>query len=189
VFETKKWQPAVAKLAMAIVVRPAEVADAGAIATSHIHSWQSGYAGVVSSEVLRGLGSRLVERTLRWQTIILGAETEDHFVLVCELDGELAGFLTGGPCRDGGREALGEVHDCYVDPAHWRKGVGSALMATGIRQLTETGYREAVLWVLADNPRARSFYERHGWVADGTEKMYELEGDRYPEVRYRRPLF
>jgi ribosomal protein S18 acetylase RimI-like enzyme len=174
--------------AMAMVVRPAKVADAGAIATSHIRSWQSGYAGVVSGEVLQGLGSKLVERTLRWQANILGAETEGHFVLVCELDGEVVGILAGGPCRDAGHEALGEVHACYVDPDHWRKGVASALMDAGIERLTKAGHTEAVLWVLADNARARSFYERHSWIADGAEKMYELEGDRYLELRYRRPL-
>jgi GNAT superfamily N-acetyltransferase len=178
----------VANSAMAVAVRPAELTDAGAIATAHIASWQSGYEDLIADEVLRALGSRLLERTLRWQTIILGAETEGHFVLVGEIDGELAGFLTGGACRDDREEPLGEVHGCYVDPAHWRKGVGSALMATAIERLTQAGHSEAVLWVLAGNLRARAFYEAHGWVADGAEKTYDLEGGRYPEVRYRRNL-
>lgn len=139
---------------MAVAVRPAELTDAGAIATAHIASWQSGYEDLIADEVLRALGSRLLERTLRWQTIILGAETEGHFVLVGEIDGELAGFLTGGACRDDREEPLGEVHGCYVDPAHWRKGVGSALMATAIERLTQAGHSEAVLWVLAGNSRS-----------------------------------
>ena len=126
---------------------------------------------------------------MRWQTIILGAEDEDRFVLVGDTDGELAGWLGGGPCRDTEEdEPLGEVYGCYVDPAHWRKGVGSALMAAGIERLRLAGYRQAVLWVLADNVRARAFYEHHGWLADGGEKMFEMGGERYPEVRYRRPL-
>jgi len=41
---------------------------------------------------------------------------------------------------------------------------------------------------LADNLRARAFYEHHGWLADGARKIYELAGERYPEVRYRRGL-
>ena len=109
-------------------------------------------------------------------------------MLVGEIDGELAGLLTGSACRDDREEPLGEVHGCYVDPAHWRKGVGSALMATAIERLTQAGHSEAVLWVLAGNSRARAFYEAHGWVADGAEKTYDLEGGRYPEVRYRRNL-
>jgi len=77
---------------MAILVREAEVADAGAIATSHVRSWQVGYANVISGELLRGLGSELAQRTLWWQTIILGAEAEDRFVLVVEFDDETGGL-------------------------------------------------------------------------------------------------
>ena len=171
------------------VVRQAEVADSAEIASSHVRSWQAGYADVISSEFLGGLDARLTERTLRWQTIILGAEAEGGFVLVGELDGELAGLLSGGRCREPAKnEPIGEVHGCYVDPACWGRGVGSALMAAGIERLARAGYPEAVLWVLADNPRARAFYERHGWLADGARTMFEVGGGHYPEVRYRRNL-
>ena len=179
-----------AKSAIAPLVRQAELADAGAIASAHIRSWQAGYAEVISDEYLRSLDDDLPLRTLRWQTAILGAEDEDAFVLVSEIGGDLAGWLTGGPCRDEyhGETPLGEIHGCYVDPAHWRKGAGSALMRDGLDRLTRAGYTKAVLWVLADNTRARDFYERHGWHADGGRKMYEVGGERHLEVRYRREL-
>ncbi len=178
-----------AESVIAPLVRQAELADAAALAVAHIRSWQAGYAEVISDEFLRGLDSELAGRTLHWQTIILAAEAEGHFVLVGELEGELAGWLTGGRCRDAARdERLGEVHACYVDPAYWRRGVGSALMTAGTERLTRAGYLEAVLWVLADNARARAFYEHHGWRADGTRKTYEVGGGRYPELRYRREL-
>jgi len=85
---------------MAILVREAEVADAGAIATSHVRSWQVGYANVISGELLRGLGSELAQRTfVVADEYILGAEAEDRFVLVVEFDDELAGWLGGGHAR------------------------------------------------------------------------------------------
>jgi ribosomal protein S18 acetylase RimI-like enzyme len=178
-----------AKSAIAPVVCQAELGDAAEIATSHVRAWQGGYADVVSGEYLRSLDSDLAKRTLRWQTILLGAEAEGGFVLVGEIDSELVGFLSGGPCRDPGQpEPLGEVHACYVDPAHWRLGVGSALLAAGIERLGAGKYREAVLWVLADNRRARSFYEARGWVGDGGQTTFELDGRRYPKLRYRRNL-
>lgn len=173
-----------------VVVRQAEVADAGAIASSHVRSWQVGYADMLPDKVLRSLDSELAGRTLRWQTIIVGAQAEGGFVLVGELDGVLAGWLTGGPCRpqSAGEPELAEVHGCYVDPAQWRRGVGTALMREATRRLDRAGYREAVLWVFEANPRARAFYERHGWRADGARKDYELAGALYPEVRYRLSL-
>ena len=42
----------VTESAIEVVVRPAEVADAALIATSHVRSWQAGYADVISGEVL-----------------------------------------------------------------------------------------------------------------------------------------
>jgi len=175
---------------MPLLVRRAEVDDAGAIATCHIHSWQVGYQGVISNDFLRSLSLDLPQRTARWQTLILGAEPEGRFILIGEIDGEVAGWLSGGPYRDGrpGESELGEVYGCYVDPAHWREGVGSALMASALERLLRDAYPEALLWVLEENPRARAFYEQLGWVADGARKMFEVADERHPEVRYRRRL-
>ena len=175
---------------MAPIVRDAELNDAGAIASCHIRSWQVGYKGVVSSRFLRRLNLDLPQRTTRWQTLILGAKPEGRFILVGEHEGEVAGWLSGGAYRDAvaSDSALGEVYGCYVDPAHWREGVGSALMVDALDRIHHAGYHEAALWVLEENPRARAFYERHDWVTDGARKMFELPGESHPEVRYRRQL-
>jgi ribosomal protein S18 acetylase RimI-like enzyme len=172
------------------LVRAADLADSGAIASAHARSWQVGYAGLISGDFLRRLDLELPQRTMRWQTLLLGAEAEGRFVLVGEVDGEVAGWLSGGGYRDAGPEesALGEVYGCYVDPAHWREGVGSALMTAALERLARAGYAEAALWVLQENSRARAFYERHGWFADGGRKLFEVAGGRYPEIRYRRLL-
>jgi GNAT superfamily N-acetyltransferase len=190
--------------AVALLVRRAELADAAAIASSHVRSWQAGYADVISSDFLRDLGRNLPQHTLHWQMLILGGEAEGRFMLVGEVDGEVAGHLSGGAYRgtdasepprggayrgtDAGEPPPGEVYACYVDPAHWRQGVGSALMAHALERLAQAGYSQAALWVLADNVGARAFYEHHGWLADGAHKIYELAGERYPEVRYHRAL-
>jgi ribosomal protein S18 acetylase RimI-like enzyme len=175
---------------MAPLVREAEMADAAAIAHAHVRSWQSGYVDVVSNDFLKGLSLDLPRRTLLWQTRILGAEAEGTFVLVGEIDGEVAGWLSCGTHRgaDIDVSSLGEVYACYVDPVYWRQGVGSALMDVALERLAHTGFTKAVLWVLADNSLARSFYEHHGWRTDGAQKMYELANERYLEVRYRRSL-
>ena len=41
-------------------------------------------------------------------------------------------------------------------------------------QLRARGATRARLWVLELNGRARSFYERHGWRADGTSRVVEF---------------
>jgi ribosomal protein S18 acetylase RimI-like enzyme len=169
---------------IALLIRQAVLADAGDIASAHVRSWQAGYAEVVSGEFLHALSKDLPGRTLRWQTTILSAEEESSFVFVGELDGELAGFLGGGPDD----LTSGEVYCCYVDPDHWRRGVASALMDSGLERLSQDGYDQAILWVLADNRSARAFYEQRGWHTDGAYNTHEIGGLSYPTVRYCYPL-
>jgi len=45
-----------------------------------------------------------------------------------------------------------------------------------------------MLWVVDANERARRFYERHGWTAEGIEKVDTVLGAMVTEVRYRRSL-
>ena len=57
-------------------------------------------------------------------------------------------------------------------------------MASGLDDLRER-FREAVLWVLDDNLRARRFYEKHGWRLDGASKHDVHLGVEVAEIRYR----
>lgn len=103
-----------------------------------------------------------------------------------EVDGEIVGFVGVGPSRD--RGADGELFTIYVHPGHWGTGVGRALIVAGEEELRKLGHRDAILWVLGDNPRARRFYELAGWAADGTARDIHLFGFDLPEVRYAKRL-
>jgi hypothetical protein len=67
---------------------------------------------------------------------------------------------------------------------------------TSVRRTADEGYREAILWVLAGNERARRFYEAAGWTLDGAQKTEHIggagaaagAGTTVTEVRYRRTL-
>jgi len=47
-----------------------------------------------------------------------------------------------------------------------------------VEPLRELGYSDIYVWVFEDNIRARSFYERYGFIFDGTKA----------EVNYGKPL-
>ena len=61
-------------------------------------------------------------------------------------------------------------------------------MAGARDALAQRGFREATLWVLDTNERARRFYETDGWRLDGTDKRDAIGEMQVKEVRYRRPL-
>lgn len=62
----------------------------------------------------------------------------------------------------------------YVRPTAWGRGVADELHAWAVERLRAAGTTTARLWVLEQNPRARRFYERHGWRADGTTRVVEF---------------
>ena len=58
----------------------------------------------------------------------------------------------------------------YVRPAAWGTGVADRLHELAVDALRAAGVETARLWVLEENWRARGFYERHGWYADGSTR-------------------
>ena len=87
-----------------------------------------------------------------------------------------------GPCRH--EPESGEVYSIYVRPDAWGTGSGWALMDAAVEWLAER-WQEAILWVAEENPRARRFYERYGWVAETTRVEEVVPGAEVPEVLYR----
>ena len=73
----------------------------------------------------------------------------------------------------------------YLDPARYRQGWGSRLMAAAFDDLRAAGFTEASLWVMTANDAARAFYEQAGWEADGAETDHCV-GIEIPAVRYER---
>jgi ribosomal protein S18 acetylase RimI-like enzyme len=161
-------------------VRPGTKDDAEAIERIRIHGWQTAYRHVFPANDLDDLR---VDAT-RWRRR-LEEPPPGWSTFVCERDGEVIGFSTVGPSRD--ERGVGELYAIYVDPDAWSTGAGRELMVQAEQSLADA-YREATLWVLEDNPRARRFYERAGWTPDGSRKAEERWGVRAPEIRYRKDL-
>lgn len=105
----------------------------------------------------------------------------ERLPLVAETDDGIVGFVHFGPNAE---ESLGEIYRFFVAPECWNKGVGQALMQTALDELAAQ-FDEALLWVHADNRRARRFYEAAGWQADGEERDEEAFGDVVKELRHR----
>jgi ribosomal protein S18 acetylase RimI-like enzyme len=166
-----------------IHLRRAAEADAAAIATIHVRSWQRAYRGILPGSFLEGL--RVQDREEGWRRIMTTLAADRHPWLA-EAGGDVAGFVSAGPSRDddAGRQT-GEVYAIYVDPDCWARGIGRALFSHAIHDLRDHGYDTATLWVLMDNRQARDFYEAAGWQADGAERSDSIGGQACEEVRYR----
>lgn len=167
-------------------VRPTEAGDAQAVADIQVSSWRAAYKGIIPAPHLAAMTGS--ERAARYAALVRTLPDRSGHWVACAEEGPV-GFVEVGPSRDEGADtrAVGEVFALYVEPRHWGDGAGRALMATALDFLARCGFAEVSLWVLADNKRARRFYEAAGFVADGGEADIQL-GEPVHEVRYRRRL-
>jgi GNAT superfamily N-acetyltransferase len=163
-----------------VEVRRAQPRDAAEIADVHVRVWRAAYEHVFGPELL---AARRPDVAL-WARILANERVAVH--VAADGEGRIAAFVSVGPSRDD--DAEGELYAIYALPDVWGTGVGPALMQVGVDALRAAGHRDAILYVLEDNPRARRFYEREGWTLDGASKRDELLGVEVAELRYRRSL-
>jgi GNAT superfamily N-acetyltransferase len=169
-------------------IRRATVSDATAIATVHVWSWQDAYRGLLPQDFLDGLD--VGRRRDGWARILAEAHWPRSATLVVDSDESVVGFAHLCPTRDddGDPATVGEIVAIYLLSTLWSTGVGRRLMDESLDVLRQAGFREATLWVLDTNERARRFYESGGWLADGTVKQDRWGDVVLNEVRYRRPI-
>lgn len=88
-----------------------------------------------------------------------------------------------GPLQDQPSSGEGEVYAIYVRDEHQRGGVGAALLSEAARRLHELGLHGLLIWVLRENAKGRSCYERMGGRAE-RERPFEMAGARITETGY-----
>lgn len=79
------------------MIRSATLHDARGIATVHVQSWQSSYAGIIPAEVLQSLS--IAKRTERWQGILEQDAKRQGRTFVAIEDGIVVGFADFGLAR------------------------------------------------------------------------------------------
>jgi GNAT superfamily N-acetyltransferase len=170
-----------------VEVRAAVVEDAEQIADVHVRSWQAGYRGLLPQDYLDGLDP--AARVPARRQLLEASDLPRTGTLVAADDGQVVGFAHVGPSRDEDADSsVGEVFAIYLAPGAWGKGHGRELMAAALADLVQAGYRQATLWVLEPNARARRFYEAAGFRPDGASMEDDSRGFPLAEIRYRRAL-
>jgi GNAT superfamily N-acetyltransferase len=159
-------------------VREARSEDVEAAVLAYESSWDAALAPLID----RRLGD-LVSFEDRVASFHEGlAKTSaDAKVWVAELDGEIVGVAVYARTE----AETGELRALYVVPDAWGTGAAQELMNAALAEMRSAGLRLAVLWVVEENARARRFYEREGWSADGVTRETPIGPS---EARYRLEL-
>lgn len=167
-----------------VVIRPAVLADAGAIAAVHVRAWRESYQGIVPERLLAGLS--VARRAAGIAARLADATDPTATFVAIEIGCGIVGFGVCGPVRIGPPGYRGEIHALYLVDSAKRRGIGRRLMARMAAWLAGHELSPALVWVLAGNHAARAFYERLGGVPVGT-KVLELDGEHLPEAGYGWP--
>lgn len=168
-------------------------------------AWRAAYADILpestfsdpdaplSSEAVRG---RFNDIQSRQETVFLvaskgrervdgddhGVSDDDHGVAVYGF----AEFVWGDGVEEFVSDDAVQLRAIYVDPDRWGEGVGTDLLAAAEEHLPDTA-RSLVLETFEENEIGTRFYEARGFEAVD-EHTYDVDGESYPTVIYRRSV-
>lgn len=145
--------------------------DAPAIARVHVEGWRDAYAHLLDGSWFdEDAVARRTEQWTRWLTPGTPAHDSGIYRIGRDASGAPVGLAASWPVRDAVPVRDVELSLLYVDRAWWGSGLARSLVCAVI------GDAPASLWVAEDNPRARRFYEKLGFEADGAHQAEEHLG-------------
>jgi GNAT superfamily N-acetyltransferase len=170
-------------------VRPAVPSDAAEIARIQLVTWRAAYHDLLSAEVLDALDADEAEVTWR-HTIEQGparvfvaveGQWPVGFVAAGLAPQDESAEADGTPVPDADRVAL--VSTLLVEPRWGRRGHGGRLLAAAGDAMLADGLARGISWVAEQDKASRGFWERAGWLADGTVRTLDAGGRPLREVR------
>jgi GNAT superfamily N-acetyltransferase len=165
-------------------VRRAAAEDAAGIAAVQRAAWMASYSGFIDPSRIAERGAQQTEEA--WRVRLSGDRAVTW--VAADVAGVVVGFCSAGYAEEDDVPGAANLLALYVEPETWSRGVGRALHDTALEWMRSEGYREAVLWVMAGNGRARDFYRKAGWVAEPATLIDDPDFWNAPTLRYRRSL-
>ncbi len=154
-------------------IREAIQSDCDGIGKVYCESWKSAYQNLLPRTYLDLLtAGNCSPNKVSANDIVL---VEQERVL---------GICHFSEARNRDNEVWGEVVAIYLLPEIWGRGQGRVLLQYSLGELKKKGFQNVCLWVLKDNIRARTFYEKNGFRVSGNEREIEIAECRTSEVEY-----
>lgn len=148
-----------------------------ALARVHVDGWREAYGHLLSAKFYGE--EALASRRAMWRSLLAHESVGERVRIARDAGSTVVGFAITGSSRDADLGCR-ELYALYIRAAHYGSGAGQALLDAVL------GTQPASLWVAADNPRARRFYEKNGFRTDGAAKD-DPEAEGLTEVRMVRP--
>lgn len=136
----------------------------------HWQTWREAYDDLLPADF---------QETMTLEKCRFFSQKYPENTLIAMDEKKVVGFISYGNFRDEAIQA-GEIIALYVLKDYYGKGVSKQLMHAAFVALDQ--FSEIYLWVLKENKRAISFYQKMGFTFDGQEKILKL-GKPVKELR------
>ncbi|GAA1206254.1 GNAT family N-acetyltransferase [Rhodoglobus aureus] len=148
--------------------RAARLEDAQELAVVHTQSWKETYTGLFPEQAWSD--EARLRRLAMWNELLTDSNVT---TVVAEVESRIIGFAHAEHNRDEPALPTEELKMIYVLAEAHGTGAGQALIDSAL------GRAAASVWVLEQNPRARSFYSRNRFMYDGTVREMDFD----PNIR------
>lgn len=166
-----------------VLIREAEKADVTAMAQVVSDSWRAAYGELISEEDMK-----LFANTVRREELFKAGLEKGKLTYVLLCGGEVKGVCSAeGYDKDGFSDTV-EIDQFYLSPSVIGEGLGSRLMEFVLKDFSDRGYKQSVLFVMEGNERAVRFYERKGFKPDGFFSVCVNLSGKNRGIRYVKKL-
>jgi GNAT superfamily N-acetyltransferase len=125
-----------------------------------------------------GHDDAFIERTMPALTITVPLISANCVQVAEDSIGEVVGVVAVTPTA---LQGIAQLYGLYVDPAHWRRGIGRVLF--GAATARAIGIKAGAIMITAE-PSAEGFYKRMGAIRIGEGPFYFSPETILPSLLY-----
>ena len=155
------------KLIMEYTIEKVKMGDEEALAYIQTESWKAGFKDILNADVLQKCTQ--LEKAIARYRHLLEQNIGNGYLL--KVNGIPHCIAWWDSTRESDMPGYAELICIHSLQNQWRKGYGSKMMDTVLRDIANAGYTKVMLWVFEENTRARLFYEKHGFETKGKLKQ------------------
>ena len=165
-----------------VAIRLAVPADAPEMAEVGMRSWEAAYKDIIPADFIRQKNATRPEHFKKSIT------HENKYTYVIQRGGKTVGIMHVAPSSDMDLDdSFYELHYIYLHPDYFRQGIGTKALDFAFDLARKLGKTAMSVWVLAENVNSIKFYEKCGFIADGSVKPREY-GRVLECIRMRKTL-
>jgi ribosomal protein S18 acetylase RimI-like enzyme len=162
-----------------VAIRAGEWGDIEGMARVTVDTWGLTYAGILPSAYLDRMRYTAHESQ---RSRMMHAHGVHHVVAIEPAAGEVVGYASCGPTRNGGGGISGEIYELYVQNGFQGRGIGRRLWRAARNQLAADGHEAMIVWVLTANPNLGVYPRLGGWLHG--KKTIRVGGAAVEETGY-----